>query len=394
MTSRKDSRAKPFQRSMLTQIREYKFSETVGTDAPTNRRDGFDVSNYLALEIAVHPFDPDITTITAGANVTLRLWRWKEAANEGTGQGSGQWYCDNDWTVPLDGDGSAGAMTKIYNVQNSERVALQVISVTDPGAEDPEFIVAAYQIGPDYADPDAGFFESVSTAAAGASGGTQDVNLVEVLGTATAVDAGASDAGTQRIIWADDSPGIGEHDVATDDPGFRILGVATDTDLTNVADGDDVHAAMTLDGRFIIASYNRLSDVLNVEVSNPINLYMAWDLIEESSMGTAGSPYAYYFELDSYYRMAVQTAHTLGSGVSISTTFHGTVEKDDPDFTARTYIDVTAAWTGAASITGSAWLRDTDGFWGNATSAKIETAVVNGDDDSAVRFDVKRFVGG
>ena len=398
MTSRKDSLAKPYKRSALTQIKEYQFTETTdNTDIPTTSREGFDVSDYLAVLLSVHPVDPDIENITAGADVTLRIWRYKEAAHDGTGDnGTGQWFCENDWTIPLDGDGSAGVMEKVFNIWNSERMYIQVISATDPGGDNFEFKIGAYVLGPEYADADAGFFEIVSASASAAAGGTSDVNLIQIAGTAVDADAGAASAGTLRVILASDSPGLGAHDVATAVAGVRQLVVATNIDPADVANQDDVHPIATLDGRIIVAGYDRLGDLVRIQETDPINFHMAWDLIEESSMGTAGSPYTYYLDLDSYYRMSCQTAITLGSadagGVVI--TFHGTVEDDDPDLTARTYIDLTTKWTGGATVTTNDLIPDLNGFWGNCTAVKINVAVTNASDDSAIRLDLKRFIGG
>ena len=193
-----------------------------------------------------------------------------------------------------------------------------------------------------------------------------------------------------------ESLGLGVHDTATETDGMRGLAVATNVDPADVANQDDVHMVATLDGKLIIAGYDRLGDLVRIQETDPINYHIAWDVIEESSMGTAGSPYVYYLDLDTYYRMSLQIDVTLGSadagGVALTTL--GTVEDDDPDLTARNYVDMTNAWTGSASITVDAILTDTNGFWGNFTAVKLNVAVTNGDDDSAIKIDTKRHVGG
>lgn len=522
--SRRDTRAKPYQRSITTHIRSIELSAALNTGIPTDEADGVDVSDWLSLVIAVHPTNPDISSITAGANVVLRPWRYKKASQEGTSPGSGQWYADIDWTVPLDGDGTS-QMEQAYAVWNAEKIYFQVISVADPGVETPTFRVEHYGIGPKYAEAPE-FFESVSASAAASAAGTTDVNLIQVAGNAVNVGAGAAGTGTLRVIYASDSPGIGAHDAATAVAGFRSLFVATTSDPAAVADQDDVHPITDVYGRLILAGYNRVGDhlevgliaeslglgehdvateadgmralfvattadpaavadqddvhpitdalgriilagynrtgdhlevgliaeslglgahdvatetdgfralavatnvdpaavanqddvhlitdlygrliilgadregeLIRVQETAPIYTHIAPDLIEESSMGTAGSPYVYYIDLDTFYRMSLQTAITLGSAGAgnVALTIHGTVEDDDPDLTARTYLDRTTAISGSPSITVAALIEDLNGIYGNYTAIKLSWAVVNASNDSAIRMDTKRFVGG
>jgi hypothetical protein len=147
---------------------------------------------------------------------------------------------------------------------------------------------------------------------------------------------------------------------------MRGLAVATNIDPADVANQDDVHMVATLDGKLIIAGYDRLGDLVRIQETDPINYHIAWDVIEESSMGTAASPFVYYLDLDTYYRMSLQIDVTLGTAAAggVALTTLGTVEDDDPDLTARNYVDMTNAWTGSPSITVDAILtgagRDID----------------------------------
>jgi hypothetical protein len=217
-----------------------------------------------------------------------------------------------------------------------------------------------------------------------------------VAGNAVNVGAGAAGTGTLRVILADDTPGIGAHDAATADAGFRSLFVATNVDPADVANQDDVHPIATLGGRIIVAGYDRLGDLIRIQETDPINFHIAHDLIEESSMGTTGSPYEYYIDLDTYYRMSTQLDFTLGSASAGDMEFkiYGTVEDDDPDLTARNYLDRTTAITGAGTITVDDLIEDLNGIYGNYTAVKLEVTVTNASDDSAIRIDTKRFVGG
>jgi hypothetical protein len=198
------------------------------------------------------------------------------------------------------------------------------------------------------------------------------------------------------VALVSESLGLGVHDVATETDGMRGLAVATNVDPADVANQDDVHMVATLDGKLIIAGYDRLGDLVRIQETDPINFHIAWDVIEESSMGTAGSPYVYYLDLDSYYRMSLQIDITLGGAAAggVALTTLGTVEDDDPDLTARVYVDMTNAWTGSASITADAILVDLAGYWGNFTAIKLNVAVVNAANNSAIKIDTKRHVGG
>lgn len=193
-----------------------------------------------------------------------------------------------------------------------------------------------------------------------------------------------------------ESLGLGEHDVATEADGMRALGVATDVDPAAVANQDDAHLITDLYGRLILAGYARLGDLIRIQETDPINLFIAHDLIQESAMGTTGSPYVYYIDLDGYYRMSHQIAITLGTATAgdVEYRIYGTVEDDDPDLTARTYIDRTTAISGGPTITVDSLIEDINGIHGNYTAVKLEVTVVNAANDSAIRIDTKRFIGG
>lgn len=137
-------------------------------------------------------------------------------------------------------------------------------------------------------------------------------------------------------------------------------------------------------------AYDSLGDVLRIQETDPLNYQMAWDVIEESSMGTAGSPYVYFLDTDAYNLASIQIAITLGSasagGVALS--IYATVEDDDADMTARVFLDRTLELTGSSTITVSDIIEDIDA--GNYTAIKLSVAVTNASNDSAVKIDVKR----
>lgn len=68
------------------------------------------------------------------------------------------------------------------------------------------------------------------TVTADAGTGTFDVNLVQVLGTATAVNTGNSDAGTQRVVLASDQPTVSMNEA-------QVAGTATAVNTGNANNG-------------------------------------------------------------------------------------------------------------------------------------------------------------
>lgn len=125
--SRRDAGARPYQRSITTHIRSLELTPLLNLSIPLLESDGVDVSDWLSIIVSVHPTDPDISNVLTGTTVTLRPWRYKKAAQEGTNPGSGQWYAGIDWTVPLDGDGTS-PMEKNFAVWDSEKLYFQVVS--------------------------------------------------------------------------------------------------------------------------------------------------------------------------------------------------------------------------------------------------------------------------
>lgn len=436
-------------------------------DRNISRSLGFDVQDWQ--EVYVFNWIDDDDAGYTGAKVSVAPWRFYRfplpyvdpSGSVGDFPERGLWVVDDDVTMALDASGLTIAQGKIFHTYNADRMFFQIKTYTQGDAEaDPDWLKQAC-VG---VTPRSVSGEGVGVGGGGGAtgGGGGNVNIVQVDSQPVAAGAGAVTAGTLRITWANDSPGIGDHDDPTADPGFRALGVAysgappaavadgddvhliadesgqlriagydqaddevkvqfgdnswgagshdvatavdglralfvaTDVDPADVANQDDVHPIATLDGRTIIAGYDRLGDLVRIQETDPINFHMAWDLIEETSMGTAGSPYEYYLDLDSYYRMSIQIDITLGSAGAgdVALTIEATVHDDDPDLTARTYIDRTTAITGAGSVTVDDLIEDLNGIYGNYTAVKLVIDVTNASDDSAIRIDTKRFIGG
>lgn len=182
--------------------------------------------------------------------------------------------------------------------------------------------------------------------------------------------------------------GIGTHDAATANAGFRGLAVATSTDLADVAANDDVHLVATLDGKLIIAGYDRLTNANRVEEVDPLSMQFAEDKFAEANVGTG--TYTYYLDCSGYTWAGWQLQLTVGAATVYDFKFYVSVEADDPDLSARTYVDVTNQLYGAAAITAAGWYPDFDGICRNATSIKIELSLTNGSNDTSFDIDVKR----
>lgn len=181
--------------------------------------------------------------------------------------------------------------------------------------------------------------------------------------------------------------GIGAHDSATANAGFRGLAVATSSDLADVSASDDVHLVATLDGKLIIAGYDRLTNANRVEEVDPLSMQFAEDKVSETNVGTA--TYTYYFDMSGFGHLAWQYQLTVGAATVYDLKVYVTVEADDPDLSARTYVDVTNAFYGSATITAAGFFGDTGLFVGT-TAVKFEISLTNASNNSSWDIDVKR----
>jgi len=371
----------------LTKITSYVLS-TATTTLPTQESSGIDVREWLAILITANTHSPEVGSgagSAAEASVKLRLWRWRDRATDGAGRPGGQWFADNSFTLSLNGDIDASPMERVWLTQNAEKIFIEIEEITDDSTNLVDFTLGVYGVGPKRGEDLTGI-EGVglsSAIASAAAGGLTSLVFATDPTDDTTAALGLIDS-EYKIV----NSHTGEHDAATDDPLARTGGVATDYDQTDVAHGDDVHDVNTLDGKRIMAGYNRPGDYQRQAEIDPLNMQYVCDKVAEVT-NTDTVTNNYYLDLNGFRRAGIQLEITAGSG-TVTVKFYGTVENDDPDLTARTYQDVTLKAYSAGSFTLSNMLPDTASFWANFTAMKIEVAVVNASSDSSYRIDAKR----
>jgi hypothetical protein len=116
---------------------------------PLQEDDGWDVSDWMTVLITVHPSTPAFNSITLlGAHITLRVWRWRKYAFDGSGSPQGQWYADEDINLDLAGDAATGRPQEtMLLTKNAERLFLQCVDLTHPNAATIDAEIGVYGIG-------------------------------------------------------------------------------------------------------------------------------------------------------------------------------------------------------------------------------------------------------
>lgn len=242
-------------------------------------------------------------------------------------------------------------------------------------------------------DPIKTLGDGVKTVKIAAGGATQDVNLTEVAGTATDVDAGAASAGTQRTISASDDPGVTSlasldtktpsqgaaataasvpvniandqdvpvqgdtaHDAADSGDPVKVGGHARSTQASAVSVGDRVRAIFNLFGEIVIAGYDWVTGSLRTSESDPIDQRYEYQTLADITDGTDGT-YYYYVDMTGYRKSGFQLELDGGSG-TITVTVEGSLQADGTAQASATYQDITSDTFGSASFTSTDMLID------------------------------------
>jgi hypothetical protein len=213
-----------------------------------------------------------------------------------------------------------------------------------------------------------------------AAGSMQDVNLAEVAGTATAVNNGPADNGTQRTATASDSPevvsvasidtktpalgaaataastpvniandqnvpiqGDVAHDAVDSGNPVKIGGYATDTEPAVVANADRTNAVFTRFGALVIAAYDWITGRLKTSEGDPISQHLLnqtpnVDTTNETAT-THYYPSATGQTQDGYSDFSATIKVIDGDG-TVTITLEGT---NDEDTTSGDWHDITTA---------------------------------------------------
>jgi len=210
------------------------------------------------------------------------------------------------------------------------------------------------------------------------------VDLIEVAGTATAVNAGAVSAGTQRVAIAtddinqaainastttmagwDNAVGDGAtvsgdiaHDAADAGEPVKIGGVAVDAQRTAVASGDRVDQVLSLSGQTILKSHTFATSSDRKEEIDPVDEhYVEEELIDTTNVSAATHyyPSSTGMSMANYNNLDIQYGFTDADG-----TLTFTVEAKIDDSTD--WIDITpAAYSLATNTVGNSSFAVTNG---------------------------------
>jgi len=94
------------------------------------------VDRFVTVLMSVHPSTPPINDpLVAGAYIKVRVWRFMAESRDGTADGQGQWFADEEVSIALDGDvGTNGPMQYRLPTLQAEKMYLQLIELNQTPA--------------------------------------------------------------------------------------------------------------------------------------------------------------------------------------------------------------------------------------------------------------------
>lgn len=161
---------------------EYRI-DAVETAQPTTRNKGITVQRWREVIFSFHGIDPDIDDAGAvGWQLTFKVWRFKLKAREGTARPAGQWYAQEEITVSMDGDVSAGGPMEVQlPTWNSEKMYLQPVASLE-GPDTWEAMVTCYGHVPRFtAEGEPCDCQATSSGGSGTGGGIVVANMFDLL---------------------------------------------------------------------------------------------------------------------------------------------------------------------------------------------------------------------
>jgi len=186
-------------------------------------------------------------------------------------------------------------------------------------------------------------------------------DVSSVAGTATNVNGGNRDAGTQTTTLADDDPAVTSvqimddwdavEDAAIGTDGAVIINKARSSQQAAVAEDDAVIPVTNLYGESINAGFDYSGNFNRVSEVDPVSSHHVEETLADVTNGADGT-YYYYFDMDGYQYWATQATLNGGSGTA-TVTVEATIQDDGTAPASCTYVDVTNDLFGVASITAS-----------------------------------------
>ena len=182
-----------------------------------------------------------------------------------------------------------------------------------------------------------------------------------IAGTATNVNGGNRDAGTQTTTLADDDPAVASlgivddwdevHDAACGTDGALMMGIARSSQETAVASDDAVRPVFNVYGEQILAGYDWSAQNIRTAETDPISTHHVEETLAAVTNG-ADDTYYYYWDMDGFKYFALQATLSGGSG-TCTVTVEATIQDDGTAPASCTYVDVTNDLFTVASITAS-----------------------------------------
>ena len=202
-----------------------------------------------------------------------------------------------------------------------------------------------------------------ATMAANATGNriwvTSDVDMIA--STATNVNGGNRDAGTQTVTLADDDPAVASlgtvddwdavHDAAVASDGPQVMWEAHSAQPAAVADGDAVRPAANVYGQPITAGYTWATNSNRGTETNPLDQRTVNTIpVDVTDYAETASPHTeYYYSANTGYRYNAWQLSLDSDNGTVTATIECTIEPDCAP-AACTWFDVTADAFGVASL--------------------------------------------
>ena len=227
-------------------------------------------------------------------------------------------------------------------------------------------------------------------ATASSSGTTTKVDLIEVAGTATNVNGGNRDTGTQTTTLADDDPAVVDlaaievlqtaiegdttaiqtaveliddtvavYGMTAPAKGIQLAVEARTTRGTAIGNGDAVRLTANAYGEAFIAGYTYATNSnRHQDINPPTEAHLENTLCDLTNIAADTTGYCGYWDMDGsrHFSAQIETSGTAPTDV-LTVTLECSNQDDTTAPSSVAYQDVTESLTGAPS------LIDEDGFW-------------------------------
>ena len=401
-------------------------------DAPTTNMQGWNISEWNAVLATIHPVVPLFNDTTMeDASVTLRVWRWRKAANQGTSDPTGQWFAEEEFTVALDGNMTRDeSMERIFTTNVAEKIYLQIVG-RSVGAVSSTLTIAIcfYGIGPRRGETDGSVLVAsnssrpiidASIAAILSSGVSFEGDHIysnyrddftATIATTSTVTLAALPAWitvtAPKIVAIGIKPNTGEEDwdfiyvrgsgdlkvsyaagtITFDTPvliaNYEIGVWIEEIPRYQGSNIDATYHLKTRDEAFTVATRSERTEEID-----PIDTKYVPDTVADVTNG-ADATYDYFLDMATFRKLGLHLE--LASGTSTPTVkIYGTLQDDGTAAASCIYQDIGSATFGAASWTTDAMLIDNSEKLACYKYIKVEVVAAGGGADADWTIYAKR----